>query len=102
MILTVFRSRLNPAAQEEYAVWAQRISDLAEQMPGYVSHKGYVAADGERVTVVEFETEEQQRAWAMHPEHVQAMRKGRESFYTEHRLQVCQVLRDTGRRGAVT
>jgi heme-degrading monooxygenase HmoA len=95
MILTVFRSRLNPAAQEEYAHWAARMSELARAMPGYVSHKVFVAEDGERVTLVEFESEEAQRAWARHPEHVAAQKKGRADFYAEYRLQTCQVLRES-------
>ena len=58
MIVTVFRSRLNSGAQEEYAQWATRISELAKTILGYISHKGFVAEDGERVTIVEFGTEE--------------------------------------------
>ena len=96
MIVTVFRSRVNPEAQEEYARWAKRMSELAAKMPGYVSHKGFTAPDGERVTIVEFESEEGQRAWAMHPEHLEAKKKGRAGFYLEYRVQVCDVVRDTG------
>jgi hypothetical protein len=36
-------------------------------MPGYISHKGFFADDGERVTVVEFEHEEGMRAWRVAP-----------------------------------
>ncbi len=95
MIVTVFRSRLNPEAQEEYTQWAARMSELARTMPGYVSHKGFVAEDGERVTIVEFASEEAQRAWAQHPQHVDAKKKGRASFYSEYTLQTCQVLRES-------
>ena len=95
MILTVFRSRVRPEAQEEYAQWAARISALAKQMPGYVSHKGFVADDGERVTIVEFASEAAQRAWSLHPEHVDAKKKGRSSFYLEYRVQICSVQRDS-------
>jgi len=94
MILTVFRSRVRPEAKDEYARWAARMSEIARTMPGYVSHKGFVADDGERVTIVEFESEEAQRAWAVHPEHVEAKKKGRASFYLEYRVQVCRVERD--------
>ena len=95
MIVTVFRSHLNPEAQEEYMNWAARISELAKTMPGYISHKGFTAPDGERVTIVEFETEDAMRAWATHPEHVEAKKKGRNSFYSEYRIQICSVLRET-------
>jgi len=93
MIVTVFRSRLNEEAQDEYLQWAARMGELAKTMPGYLSHKGFVAPDGERVTIVEFETEDQVRAWATHPEHVAAKKKGRSTFYSEYRIQVCTVQR---------
>ncbi len=95
MIVTVFRSRVKPEAQEEYARWAARMSELARQMPGYVSHKGFLAEDGERVTIVEFESEEALRAWSVHREHVEAKKKGRSSFYLEYRVQVCAVQRES-------
>ena len=95
MILTVFRSRVKPEARDEYARWAARMSEIARSMPGYISHKGFVADDGERVTIVEFESEEAQRAWAVHPEHVEAKKKGRKDFYLEYRVQVCRVERDS-------
>ncbi len=96
MIVTVFRSRVKPEVQQEYMQWASRMSALATQMPGYISHKGFVAEDGEKVTIVEFESVEAQRAWSLHPEHLEAKKKGRKDFYVEYRVQVCEVLRDTG------
>ena len=95
MIITVFRSRLQPGAQEEYGRWAGLMSELARKMPGYVSRKVFVADDGERVAIIEFESEEAQRAWRTHAEHVQAQKKGRADFYSEYRLQICTVQRDT-------
>ena len=58
MIVTVFRSRLKPGVQDEYSPMATHMSQLARDIPGYISHKGFVADDGERVTIVEFETED--------------------------------------------
>ena len=93
MILTVFRSRLRPEAQDEYAPWAARMSELAKSMPGYISHKSFTAPDGERVTLAEFDTEEHMRAWSAHPEHVEAKKKGRAGFYSEYDIKVCTVNR---------
>jgi len=99
MFVTVFRSRLNPEALEEYQQWAARMSALVAEIPGYVAHKGFEAKDGERVTIVEFASEEGLRAWATHPAHVEAKRKGRSTFFADYRVQVCQVLRDSADRG---
>ena len=95
MMVVVFRSRLRPSVQEEYGPVAARMSELAATMPGHLAHKTFVAEDGERVTLVEFESTETMQAWRMHPEHVEAQRKGRRSFYSEFRLVVCEALRET-------
>ena len=80
MIMTVFRSRLMPGLQDEYVALVDRMQKIAKTIPGYISHKGFWAEDGERVTIVEFEHEEGQRAWRMHPEHIEAQRQGRRSI----------------------
>lgn len=98
MVLTVFRNRLRPEAVPEYQAWIGRISALAKTMPGYISHKSYTAEDGERVTIVEFESEEAHRGWATNAEHMDAQRKGRNDFYSEYRIQVCNVVRDSSYR----
>lgn len=96
MMVVVFRARRTPEGDgEEYMHWFRRMSELARAMPGYLSHKGFVAEDGERVTLFEWETADTLRAWANHPEHVPVKQLGREKFYTEYHLQVCEVVRES-------
>jgi heme-degrading monooxygenase HmoA len=96
MMVVVFRARRTPEGDgEEYMRWFQRMSELARAMPGYLSHKGYVAEDGERITLFEWETADTLRAWANHPEHVPVKQLGREKFYAEYHLQVCEVVRES-------
>jgi heme-degrading monooxygenase HmoA len=94
MIITVFRSRLRPGVGADYATLSARMAELARAMPGYVSDKDFVAEDGERVTVVEFASEDAQRAWRMDPEHREAQRLARETYYEDYSVQVCEVVRD--------
>jgi len=94
MIVTIFRSRLRPGAQEQYGPMAARMSALARTIPGHISHKSFVADDGERVTIVEFESDQALREWRTHPEHAQAKRHGIETFFSDYRFQVCTVVRD--------
>ena len=94
MIVTVFRSRLMPDVREEYVALVDRMVELARTIPGYISHKGFFADDGERVTIVEFEHEEGLRAWRMHPEHRAAQKKAREIYYSEYCVQVCTLVRE--------
>lgn len=87
-VVTVFRSRLRPAAVNEYGADAARIAELAASMPGYVEHKAFTADDGERVTVVTFADAESHRAWRDHPEHRAAQRRGIERYYATYSIQV--------------
>jgi heme-degrading monooxygenase HmoA len=94
MVVTLFRSHLRPEHQAEYAAWASRMDELAAKMPGFISIKTFTAEDGERVSLVEFESEETMRDWREQPDHRQAQELGRKLFYSEYRIQVCRPVRD--------
>jgi heme-degrading monooxygenase HmoA len=100
----VFRSRLRPGVEAAYGTRAEEIYDLAVQMPGLLSSKDFVAEDGERLTIVEFDTAEHLAAWRDHVEHRKAQAEGRERYYTTYQIQICKVERGstfdtaTGRR----
>jgi heme-degrading monooxygenase HmoA len=96
MIVTIFRSRLRPENEAAYHTEAERIDALARTMPGFLGIKTFHADDGERVSIVEFESEETMRAWREHPEHRRAQQLGRELFYSEYQIQVCPVARRYG------
>ena len=95
MIVIVFRSRLKPGLADEYVALVNRMTELAESMPGYISHKGFFADDGERVTIVEFEHEEGLRAWRTNPEHLAAQKLARTKYYTEYHVQICTLDRES-------
>jgi heme-degrading monooxygenase HmoA len=92
MIVTVVRSRLAPGVQDEYDSMASEMSKLAQSIPGHISHKGFVAEDGERVTIVEFESEEALHEWKVHPRHLEAKRLGFTKFYSTISYQICDVV----------
>jgi heme-degrading monooxygenase HmoA len=96
MMVVVFRAR--PAAEgfsEEYQHWLDRMAGLAREMPGYVSSRSFVAEDGERLNLIEWNSGEALRAWATHPEHLAAQKLGRQKFYAEYHLQVCELVRES-------
>ncbi len=72
---------------------ATKIHDLAVKMPGFIAIKTFAAEDGERVSIVEFESEETLLAWREHPEHKIAQKMGQTTFYSEYQIQTCQVTR---------
>ncbi len=95
MYVTVFRSRLRPGVEAEYRAEAEKMLELASAMPGFSSFKTFSAEDGERVSLVEFDSEETLRAWREHPEHRRAQQLGRERFYSEYAVQVCKQVRNS-------
>lgn len=96
MVVIVFRSRLAPGHDQEYGATAKRMIELASAMPGFISIKTFSAEDGERLSLIEFESEESAAAWRNHPEHEQAQKRGREAFYLAYSIQVCREIRAYG------
>jgi heme-degrading monooxygenase HmoA len=96
LIFIVFRAHRTAAGLgEDYAEQLKRMADLAVKMPGYVSHKAFVAEDGERLSLFEWESAETLRAWETHPEHLAVKELGRQKFCEDYRLQVCETLRES-------
>lgn len=89
-VITVFRSRLRPDAEANgYGELASRMEARARTMAGFVDFKCFTAADGERVSIIAFDTFEHQCAWREDPEHCAAQSRGRQAFYAEFSISVC-------------
>src|SRR5262245_50960604 len=95
MVLIVFRSRLPPGAEREAAAIGTKLYAMVTSMPGLVSFHEYASADGEGVTIVQFESHETLAAWRNHPEHVAGQQAGRDRIFSEYRISVCDVVRES-------
>lgn len=95
MMVVVFRSRLREEARDAYAAREPEVYDWAQKMPGFVSSKDFVAEDGERLAVIEFRSAEELKAWREHQGHQLAQQQGRDEFYEEYTLQVCELVRES-------
>jgi heme-degrading monooxygenase HmoA len=93
MIVVLFRSRLVDAP-EGYAEMAEEMEALARTMPGFLDVKSYRADDGERLTVVRWESEETMRHWRENARHQIAQRLGRERWYRYYRIEIAELLRE--------
>ncbi len=92
-IVTVFRSRLRGDAEANgYAELATQMDGRARHMPGFLDFKTFAAEDGERLSLVTFDTLAHHDAWRDDPEHRLAQRRGREAFYAEYTISVCREL----------
>ncbi len=95
MVVSIFRSRLRAEHAEEFGALAAEMMAIAESMPGFVSYTVFVSDSGERCSIVEFESHQELLAWREQPGHVEAQRQGRERYYSEYSLQVCDVVRES-------
>lgn len=93
MIVVLFRSKLVDAP-EGYAEMAEEMESLARTMPGFVDVKSYRADDGERLTVVRWESQETMRHWRENVRHQVAQRLGRERWYRYYKLEVAELVRE--------
>jgi heme-degrading monooxygenase HmoA len=91
----VFRSRLRDGVGEVYSEHANRIYELGIAMPGYLSIKDFVADDGERLALAEFDSAAHLAAWRDQADHRDAQQAGRDRYYTEYSVQICSVLRES-------
>lgn len=94
-VLTVFRSRLRPDADTlGYPELADEMELRARAMPGFVDFKTFTADDGERLSIVVFDSIDNHDRWRADPAHRAAQRRGREEFYTDYHIVVGTVLRE--------
>jgi len=95
MVISIFRSRLRSDNAEEFDALAGEMMKLAEAMPGFLSYKVYVSDDGERCSIIEFDSHEHLLAWRNLPEHRRAQQIGRERYYERYSLHVTDPVRES-------
>jgi heme-degrading monooxygenase HmoA len=94
MVIVVFRTHVKPQADlEKLNALNQKMVALVSKMPGFLSIKDFAVQDGEFLVIAEFDSLESVDAWKAHPEHLVAQRRGREEFFADYRIQVCNLIR---------
>jgi heme-degrading monooxygenase HmoA len=93
MVVVVFRIKLRPdLSAAEYEQTGTRMVELVTQMPGFLGMDYAETEDGE-LLVARFESHEALAAWRNEPEHQAAQQRGREEFFAEYRIDVCEAVR---------
>jgi heme-degrading monooxygenase HmoA len=95
MVVVLFGTKMREDANlDEYRQRSRRMNELVRQIPGFISIKGFVADDGDEVSIARFESEDALDAWRSQPDHVETQHRAREAFYESYWVQVCKTLRD--------
>lgn len=90
MHITVFRNRKRVGMNfTAYALDSERMVELASKQRGFIACRRYVSDDGESLSIAEWETEGDAKAWGRHPEHVTAQAQGRADYYESYTVYSC-------------
>ena len=88
----IFTSKLRAPA-EGYGEMADRMSELAKQMPGYLGIESARGADGLGITVSYWASEDAIANWKAESEHQEAQNRGKRDWYEHFELRVAKVER---------
>ncbi len=95
--VVIFRSTRKLDDGQLYSEWSEKMENLVKTIDGYEHHFGFRdATSRDGVTVSYFTSLEAVSQWKNLDEHKMAQHLGRDSFYEEYSIQVCEVLRDYG------
>lgn len=93
--VVIFRSIRKLDDGKLYSEWSEKMDSMVRTIDGYEKHFGFrdtSSRDG--VTVSYFTSLEAISRWKNLDEHKVAQQLGRDAFYEEYSVQVCEVLRD--------
>lgn len=93
VVFSSLRTADDPAG---YELMAERMTELAARVPGFLGVESARGADGFGVTVSYWASEESIRTWRRDVEHLEAQRLGRARWYARYALRVCRVERAYG------
>lgn len=90
MYFNVFRHKKRPDIDmDAYLSDAARMEDLARMQKGFIAYQRYSGADGESLSISEWETEEDARAWAQDIEHRSVQARARRDYYESYVVYSC-------------
>lgn len=92
-VVVLFRSVLTRKAGPDYESMHADMVTLAREMPGFVDYRNYVSQDGERLSVIWWDSHEGLAKWRDHSQHRFAQRYGKETWYAWYRIEIADRLR---------
>lgn len=92
--VAVIFSSVRTDGDDGYAAMAQAMFDLASAQPGFLGAED--AREHVGITVSYWRDEAAARAWKQVAAHLLAQRRGRDSWYSDYRVRVAQVVREYG------
>ena len=83
------------AQREAHEDMTRKMQALAEATSGFLGAEYYDRSDGGTFGVFRFEDEQALAAWRDHPDHGVAQQLGKQTYYSEYHLQICELVRES-------
>jgi len=90
----IFTSQRTGQDGEDYGKMAEVIDALAKQQPGFLRVESVRNEEGKGITVSYWESLEAIQAWKANAKHLTAQQLGKEKWYTNYKVEICQVMKD--------
>ncbi|MGL4818968.1 MAG: antibiotic biosynthesis monooxygenase family protein [Bacilli bacterium] len=97
MWAVIFTSR-RTEGDDGYGEMATQMVELAQTMPGFIRFDSVRDASGKGITVSYWRDPENIRAWREQTDHQVAQKYGREKWYADYEVAVCNVVRAYGKK----
>lgn len=81
---------------DTYESMAMRMVELAHQQPGFLGYESAQADGHAEITICYWDTDENIRAWKQNAEHLEAQRRGRETWYSAYHIRIVRIERAYG------
>ena len=95
----IFGFRLRSGDMSDYLATADRLMEIARELPGFYGEEAARVEGGLCLTVSYWRDEASIRAWRQNAEHRRARERGKREWYESFRVRVARVERDYGLDG---
>ena len=90
MYLNIFRHRKRADIDmDAYLADAARMEELARVQPGFLDYRRFASPEGEALSISEWASEADARAWSEHPEHRAVQARARTRYYESYTVYSC-------------
>jgi heme-degrading monooxygenase HmoA len=93
MHVVLFYSDTDPDHAEEWHGKITRMLELLSEIDGFIDVHYAKLPDSRDFAIAYFENEESIAQWYHHPEHLEAMKAGRDHIFKDYKIEVCEVVR---------
>ena len=93
----IFTSIHTLEEKEEYDTASTRMSELAQNMPGFLGVESVRESNGFGITSVYWKDKESIKAWRNHSEHQIVKKRGKAIWYEKYIVRIAKVEKDYGK-----